>query len=60
MNNVTNWYIFKTKNQQCEIAQLAPNQAAKNENYWGPFSSKEEAVVRRVGLIRAGKCKPQL
>ena len=26
---------------------------------WGPFDSKSEAIARRVGLIRAGKCQPQ-
>ncbi|MDY7004776.1 MAG: DDE transposase family protein [Cyanobacteriota bacterium] len=26
---------------------------------WGPFNSVEEAIARRVGLIRAGKCQPK-
>ncbi len=26
---------------------------------WGPFNSANEAIARRVGLIRAGKCQPQ-
>lgn len=25
---------------------------------WGPFDSQGQAIARRVGLIRAGKCKP--
>jgi hypothetical protein len=25
---------------------------------WGPFDSQQEAIARRVGLIRAGKCQP--
>jgi hypothetical protein len=25
---------------------------------WGPFASQAEAIARRVGLIRAGKCQP--
>lgn len=25
---------------------------------WGPFPSLNEAIARRVGLIRAGKCQP--
>ncbi len=32
-----------------------------NENAlkrWGPFSTKSQAIAKRVGLIRAGKCKP--
>lgn len=26
--------------------------------FWGPFGTKEEAIAKRVGLIRSGKCKP--
>ncbi|MEB3356444.1 MAG: hypothetical protein VKK04_06935 [Synechococcales bacterium] len=25
---------------------------------WGPFASQGEAIARRVGLIRSGKCRP--
>ncbi|MEL4895787.1 hypothetical protein [Crocosphaera sp. Alani8] len=53
------WYIVKTEKEQCEIVQLEPNQLAKDRDYWGPFPSKEEAIARRVGLIRSGKCQPQ-
>ncbi|CCQ64395.1 hypothetical protein [Crocosphaera watsonii] len=58
MSNI--WYILKTKTEQCEIVELDYNQVPENTNYWGPFASKEEAIARRVGLIHAGKCKPQL
>ncbi|MGK7881083.1 MAG: hypothetical protein AB4060_13415 [Crocosphaera sp.] len=54
------WYIIKTEKEQCKILELDSNQVPENTNNWGPFSSKEEAIARRVGLIRAGKCKPQL
>ena len=53
------WYIIKTEKEQCEIVKFEPNQVPENTNYWGPFSSKEEAITRRIGLIRAGKCQPQ-
>ena len=59
MNNPNNWYIVQTENQQCEIVEYDSNQLPENKNCWGPFSSKEEAIARRVGLIRAGKCQPQ-
>jgi hypothetical protein len=26
---------------------------------WGPFESADEAIARRVGLIRSGKCQPK-
>ena len=25
---------------------------------WGPFKTQNQAIAKRVGLIRAGKCKP--
>ena len=59
MDNLDDWYIIKTEKEQCEIITLAKNQLPEKEKYWGPFLSKEEAIARRVGLIRAGKCQPQ-
>jgi hypothetical protein len=26
---------------------------------WGPYDSPEDAIARRIGLIRAGICQPQ-
>ena len=54
------WYIIKTEKEQCKIVELDANQIPENTDYWGPFSSKDEVIARRVGLIRAGKCQPQL
>lgn len=25
---------------------------------WGPFKSQNQAIAKRIGLIRAGKCQP--
>ena len=25
---------------------------------WGPFETQNQAIAKRVGLIRAGKCQP--
>ncbi|NDJ20722.1 DDE transposase family protein [Nostoc sp. B(2019)] len=55
------WYIVKRPNGNCEII---PSDQIKNDNpeiidQWGPLASQEEAIARRVGLIRAGKCQPQ-
>lgn len=56
MNETQNWYIVKLPAGNCEIvAQAANNEATER---WGPFESKQEAIARRVGLIRAGKCQP--
>ncbi len=62
MEDTEKWYIVKCKDGHCEIL---PNEQIEGENkdpniveQWGPLDSKEEAIARRVGLIRAGKCQP--
>jgi hypothetical protein len=60
MNDSQTWYIVKRAGGNCGI--IASDQVG-NDNVeiieqWGPFSSQEEAIARRVGLIRAGKCQP--
>lgn len=54
------WYIVKQPTGHCEIVQMdAPQKdPTANEQTWGPFNSQGEAIARRVGLIRAGKCQP--
>jgi hypothetical protein len=54
------WYIVKRPVGNCEIVpsdQVGDNNPEIIEQ-WGPFVSQEEAIARRVGLIRAGKCQP--
>ncbi|MEH1832374.1 MAG: DDE transposase family protein [Nostoc sp.] len=60
MNASQIWYIVKHSAGNCEIL---PSDKVEDDNLkiieqWGPFSSQEEAIARRVGLIRAGKCQP--
>ncbi len=60
MNDSQTWYIVKLSVGNCEII---PSDQVGDDNLeiieqWGPFSSQEEAIARRVGLIRAGKCQP--
>ncbi len=55
------WYIVKHSTGNCEII---PSGEIEDDNpeiieQWGPLASQEEAIARRVGLIRAGKCQPQ-
>ena len=60
MNNTQNWYIVKVSGGHCEIVsseKSQENDLAVQER-WGPFT-QDEAIARRVGLIRAGKCQPQ-
>ncbi|MBD0342089.1 MAG: DDE transposase family protein [Microcoleus sp. Co-bin12] len=45
----------------CEIlpiAQLEQQNPSIIEK-WGPYDSPEDAIARRIGLIRAGICQPQ-
>ncbi|MHC5595800.1 MAG: DDE transposase family protein [Nostoc sp.] len=60
MNDPQTWYIVKRSGGNCEII---PREQVGDDNLeiieqWGPFSSQEDAIARRVGLIRAGKCQP--
>ena len=54
--NQENWYLVKKTDGTCDIVQ-AP--AKPPNSLPGEFKSYEEAIVKRIGLIRAGKCKPQ-
>jgi hypothetical protein len=60
------WYIVKlTAVAPCEIVELGegatPDRLSTSPDgqHWGPFASPQEAIAKRVGLIRAGKCQPQ-
>ncbi|MDY6936355.1 MAG: DDE transposase family protein [Cyanobacteriota bacterium] len=65
----THWYIVKNPSGTCDILSNdragegkleAPEHSTETwETVGGPFPSYSEAIARRVGLIRAGKCKPQ-
>ncbi len=53
------WYILKQPQGTCELhSQPAEEPKPDREQVWGPFESREEAIARRVGLIRSGKCLP--
>lgn len=61
MNKIQIWYIVKHTAGNCEIlpsAQTPRENEPAVEERWGSFNSPDEALARRVGLIRAGKCKP--
>lgn len=60
MANSQTWYIVKRPDSSCEIL---PSEQVEGEESgfmerWGPFDSQQDAIARRVGLIRAGKCQP--
>jgi hypothetical protein len=56
--NTQKWYIVKENTGICQIIVLENEKTPVNCQYWGPFSDQGEAIARRVGLIRAGKCQP--
>ena len=55
------WYIVKsTADEPCKIlsAEEIESSVVAAKEKWGPFDTKNQAIAKRVGLIRAGKCKP--
>jgi hypothetical protein len=63
MSDTETWYIVRQENGQCAIlpeSQIESGQegAAAKSAQWGPYDSQSEAIARRIGLIRAGKCQP--
>jgi hypothetical protein len=54
------WYIVQQENKTCAIVPFQENESPpKTTSTWGPFPAYQEAITKRVGLIRAGKCQPQ-
>ncbi|MGA7936218.1 MAG: hypothetical protein WCA35_21875 [Kovacikia sp.] len=63
MSDLENWYIVKQENGQCTIlpasqVETGPTESGPTPERWGPYPSQQEAIARRIGLIRAGKCHP--
>ena len=54
------WHVIKQTDGHCEIfSQAEFAQLGESPQMWGPFVSRAEAIAKRVGLIRAGKCLPK-
>lgn len=61
MDKSQKWYIVKRPDGPCEIlpsTQVEGEEDPTIVERWGPFDSPQDAIARRVGLIRAGKCQP--
>lgn len=53
------WYIIQTTSGQCEVVSHPPDQEeVPSLIQWGPFATRNDAIAKRVGLIRSGKCHP--
>ncbi|MBE9096060.1 DDE transposase family protein [Tychonema sp. LEGE 07203] len=61
MTPTPKYYIVKRVAGNCEILPVAQieEQDPTIIDKWGPYDSAEDAIARRIGLIRAGKCQPQ-
>ncbi|MGF1566525.1 MAG: hypothetical protein ACFCVD_00355 [Nodosilinea sp.] len=60
-DETSGWYVIQTDEGRCEILPaeaVSPARREADPAIYGPYPTQEEAVARRVGLIRAGKCKP--
>ncbi len=57
MSENSTWYIMKVADGTCQITadDVDPTTVTTK---WGPYASREEAIAKRIGLIRAGKCQP--
>ncbi len=54
------WYVIKQENGTCAVAVFEKSQTKTPEQeQWGSFTSEQEAIAKKIGLIRAGKCNPQ-
>jgi hypothetical protein len=53
------WFICKRDNNICEIVKTdSKDEISDAVEIWGAFASQGEAIAKRVGLIRSGKCQP--
>ena len=54
------WHVVQQPDGHCDIvSQGELTSTTDAPNQWGPFASHSEAIAKRVGLIRAGKCLPR-
>jgi hypothetical protein len=55
----TDWFVVKVATGHCQVMPVPAAETIETVERWGPYASQGEAIARRVGLIRAGKCQPQ-
>ena len=58
MSENQGWYVVKELDGTCRVMPQAPTKTPKQEQ-WGSYDSEQEAIAKKIGLIRAGKCRPQ-
>ncbi len=58
MSEAATWYVVKVAATNCQIMTQAELESVTVTEQWGPYQTEGEAIAKRVGLIRAGKCQP--
>ena len=60
MNKQKFWYVIKQADRTCQIVSFTEKQTKTPEQeQWGSYDSEQEAIAKKIGLIRAGKCQPE-
>jgi hypothetical protein len=54
----SNWYILQRSAGHCDIVGSDELSLDPSAQSWGPYTSQGEAIAKRIGLIRSGKCQP--
>ena len=52
------WYIIKQQDCTCRVVAFDSPQKTPEQKQWGAYDSESEAIAKKIGLIRAGQCKP--
>jgi hypothetical protein len=55
------WYVVQGEDGTCQVLSaenVSRGRLQDSRPMWGPYASQDEAIARRVGLIRSGKCEP--
>lgn len=59
MNEPAEWYVVKIASENCQIVSGSElEEMPEMTEKWGPYRTQGEAIAKRIGLIRAGKCQP--
>ncbi|MGF1459134.1 MAG: hypothetical protein ACFBSG_08915 [Leptolyngbyaceae cyanobacterium] len=58
MNETATWYVVRGAAETCQIVTTVELETMETTEQWGPYRTEGEAIAKRVGLIRAGKCQP--
>ncbi|MCC0176273.1 hypothetical protein I4641_04695 [Waterburya agarophytonicola K14] len=63
-NNKSFWYVVRQEDGTCEVVESDWERAktpekSDHKSQWGSFNNEQEAIAKKIGLIRGGKCQPK-